>query len=40
MNELIRALSSARDVEQDMKSGSDQMQSFVSWFLEVCKKER
>ena len=39
MHELIRALCSARDAEQDMKSGSDQMQSFVSWFLEVCKKE-
>ena len=39
MHELICALCSARDAEQDMKSGSDQMQSFVSWFLEVCKKE-
>ena len=39
MNELIRALCSARDAEQDMKSGSDQMQSFISWFLGVCKKE-
>lgn len=39
MHELICALCSARDAEQDMKSGSDQMQSFISWFLEVCKKE-
>lgn len=38
MDELICALSSARDVEQEMKSGSDQMQSFISWFLGVCKK--
>ena len=39
MHELIRALCSARDAEQDMKSGSDQMQSFVSWVLGVCRKE-
>lgn len=40
MSELIGALRSARDAEQDMKSGADQEQTFVFWFLGVYKRER
>lgn len=38
MHELVEALRSARDTEQDMKSGANQEQAFTTWFLTVCKK--
>lgn len=40
MPELIDALRSARDAEQEMKSGASQEQTFTFWFLSVCKKDR
>lgn len=38
MKELINALHSARDVEQEMKSGSNADEAFMRWLLLVCKK--
>lgn len=38
MKELIQALHSARDVEQEMKSGSNKDEAFMRWLLTVCKK--
>ena len=40
MPELIDALRSARDAEQEMKSGASQEQTFTFWFLSVCTKDR
>lgn len=37
MGELIAALSSARDAEQEMKSGTNAHDAFLFWMLGVCK---
>lgn len=39
MAELVDALRSARDTEQRMKSGANQEDAFVFWFLNVCNRE-
>lgn len=40
MRELVDALCSARDTEQDMKSGTDPDEAFMRWMLEVCDQKK
>lgn len=38
MKELIACLTSVRDAEQQMKSGTNQEEVFIKWMLDFCKK--